>query len=376
MNSNSTSDRPVWAEVDLKAVTGNLRQIRERVQPQTKIMAVVKADGYGHGALQIAKTALANGADYLAVAILDEALTLRQAGINAPILILGYTPPAQAPLLVQNRITQTVYTLEMAQAISAAAVAVGTNGLVHLKIDTGMGRIGVLPHEAANFAVQVAQLPGIDLEGAFTHMSSADEDETYTVRQFQHFQAALAEVEQRGISIRLKHVANSATILSHPEMHLDMVRAGIILYGLWPSVDMPKTIDLKPAMQLKAKVAHVKTVPPGTFISYGRRFTTKATSIIATLPIGYADGWSRLLSNKAEVLLHGRKAPIVGRVCMDQCMVDVTDIPGVGPGDEAVLFGWQDEHFLPVDEVAAHMGTINYEIVCLISNRVPRVYIQ
>ncbi|RKO67313.1 alanine racemase [Desulfofundulus salinus] len=377
ITGSCSNGRPVWVEVNLGTVARNVREIRKLLQPDTKLMAVVKADAYGHGALPVARVALANGAECLAVAILDEALALRRGGITAPILILGYTPPEQAYLLVEHDLTQTVFSLEVVQAISAAAAAAGKTARVHLKIDTGMGRIGVTPAEAPDFAVAVSRLPSIFIEGVFTHMACADEqDKAYTRWQFDRFKEALAGIEARGVAIPLKHVANSATTLDLPEMHLDMVRTGIILYGLWPSPDVRRVIDLKPAMQLKTRVAYVKQVPAGTSISYGRTFTTTGPSVIATLPLGYADGWSRLLSNKAEVLIHGQRAPLVGRVCMDQCMVDVTRIPGVRPGDEVVLFGVQGEQFLPVEEVASHMGTINYEMVCLISKRVPRIYLN
>lgn len=372
--TSSHFHRPVWAEVDLQAIAHNICEIRKLLKPKVRLMVVVKADAYGHGALAVAKTALANGADYLAVAILDEALALRQEQITAPILILGYTPPEQAHLLVENDITQTVYSMEQARAISAAAVSQGKQAKLHLKIDTGMGRIGVSPEEAPKFSQAIAKLPGIFLEGAFTHMSSADEDESYTRTQFAHFMDAISRVESLGISIPIKHAANSATTVLFPEMHLDMARAGIITYGLSPSPKCAKLIDLRSAMQLKALVSHVKTVPANTSISYGRRFTTDAPSVIATLPIGYADGWSRLLSNKAQVLVHGRLAPVVGRICMDQCMFDATGVPGVQTGDEVLLFGTQEDKTILVDEVAAHIGTINYEIVCMLSKRIPRVY--
>jgi len=367
--------RPVWAEIDLAAIAHNVREIKRLLKPGTQMMAVVKADAYGHGALPVARVALASGAERLAVAILNEALALREGGIRAPILILGYTPPEQAELLVRNEITQTVFTLDMARAVSQAAVKLGKTARVHLKIDTGMSRIGVTPREAPDFAAAVAALPGLEVEGVFTHMAAADEaDKTYTRRQFALFQEAVEGMAARGVQVALKHVANSPTTLDLAEMHLDMVRPGIILYGLWPSTEVRREIELRPAMQLKAKVAYVKEVPADTSVSYGRKFTTTAPTVIATLPIGYADGWSRLLSNRAEVLIHGRRAPVIGRVCMDQCMVDVTGIPGVQVGDEAVLFGRQGDQFLPVEEVAAKMGTINYEMVCLISKRVPRVY--
>ncbi|WP_027356504.1 alanine racemase [Desulfofundulus thermocisternus] len=378
MNAGSYDNvRPVWAEVNLGAIAHNIREIRKLIQPGTKLMAVVKADAYGHGAIPVARVALASGAQYLAVAILDEALALRREGITAPILILGYTPPEQACILVEYDLTQTVFSLEVARAISAAAETAGKIVRVHIKVDTGMGRIGVFPDEAPEFAEAISRLPGIFIEGVYTHMACADErDKTYTYWQFRRFKEALAGIKARGLTIPLKHVANSATTLDLPEMHLDMVRTGIIMYGLWPSSEVRRVIDLKPAMQLKARVAYIKRVPAGTSISYGRKFTTNSPSIIATLPLGYADGWSRLLSNKAEVLIHGQRAPLVGRVCMDQCMVDVTRIPGVQPGDEVVLFGVQGEQFLPVEEVASHIGTINYEMVCMISKRVPRIYLN
>lgn len=375
-DNNHYSGRPVWAEINLDSIAHNIREIRQLLKPKTRLMAVVKADAYGHGALPVARTVLANGADCLAVAILDEALALRREGITVPILILGYTPPEQADLVVENEITQTVYSVESAQALSAAAVHQNKTVKLHVKIDTGMGRIGVTPEETPNFVQAVTKLPGVFLEGAFTHMSSADEDESFTRWQFARFMEAISESEKLGITIPVKHVANSAATLFLPEMHLDMVRAGIIIYGLAPALPYAGTINLKPAMQLKARVSHVKRVPENTAISYGRRFTTNAPSTIATLPVGYADGWSRLLSNKAEVLIHGKRVPLVGRVCMDQCMLDVTGVSGVQTGDEVVLFGTQADQILPVDEIAAHIGTINYEIVCMISKRVPRVYIE
>lgn len=369
--------RPVRAEIDLGAIAHNIKQIKGLLKPGTQMMAVVKAGAYGHGALPVARVALANGAARLAVAILNEALALREGGVTAPILILGYTPEEQAELLVAHDITQTVFTMEMARALSAAAVKAGKTAKVHLKVDTGMSRIGVTPEEAPDFAAALADLPGLEVEGAFTHMATADEtDKSFTRRQFGRFMQAMDGIAARGVNIPVKHAANSATTLELPEMHLDLVRPGIIIYGLWPSAEVKRIIDLKPAMQLKAKIAYVKEVPAGTSVSYGRKFTTTGPARIATLPIGYADGWSRLLSNKAEVLIHGRRAPLIGRVCMDQCMVEVTGIPQVQAGDEAVLFGRQGDQFLPVEEVAAKMGTINYELVCLISKRVPRVYVE
>lgn len=367
--------RPVWAEIDLDAIAFNVRQIRRLLKKDTILMAVVKAEGYGHGAVPVARTALNNGAGRLGVAIVAEGLALRREGITAPVLILGYTPPEQAEQIVAHDLTQTIFSLDAARALSRAAVQAGRRARVHLKIDTGMGRIGVAPGEAAAFAAAVAELPNLEIEGVFSHFAAADSaDKTYSHRQFDLFQQAVAAIEDRGVNIPVKHIANSAAILDLPECHLDMVRAGIILYGLWPSGEVGRVIELKPAMQLKARIAHLKKVPAGTAISYGCTHTTSGEALIATVPMGYADGWSRLLSNKGRVLAGGRYAPVVGRVCMDQFMIDVTGVPGVKAGDEVVLFGRQGDKILPVDEIAALTGTINYEVVTTISNRVPRHY--
>lgn len=376
IDNNYHSGRPVWAEINLGSIAYNVREIRKLLKPTTKLMAVVKADAYGHGALPVARTALANGADRLAVAILDEALALRREGITAPILILGYTPSEQAHLVVENEIIQTVYSLDLTHALSTAAINQKKIAKVHVKIDTGMGRIGVTHEDAPNFVHAIGKLPGIFVEGAFTHMSSADGDESFSRLQFSRFTEAMSRIESLGTAIPVKHVANSATTLFFPEMHLDMVRAGIIIYGLFPVMPYMGKANLRPAMQLKSRVSQVKRVPENTPISYGRRFTTNAPATIATLPIGYADGWSRLLSNKAQVLIHGKRVPIVGRVCMDQCMIDVTGVVGVNTDDEVVLFGTQADQILPVDEIATQIGTINYEVVCMISKRVPRIYIE
>lgn len=364
--------RPVWAEINLSAIRDNIRKIKGLLRPETKFCAVVKADGYGHGAVLVARAALQEGADYLAVALMSEALELRQAGIAAPILILGYTPPEQARLAVDYDITQTVYTPAMIRALSQAATAVGKKAKVHIKVDTGMGRIGVKPEETVDFAVFINSCPGIDLEGIFSHFAVADSlDKTYTRRQYDLFGQALAGLDKKGIVIPIRHIANSAAILDLSDMQLDMVRAGIILYGLLPSEEVQPVISLEPAMKFKAQISHIKRVSSGAAISYGRTFITDRPSVIATLPVGYADGWTRLMAGKASVLLHKKRAPLVGRVCMDQCMIDVTDIPEAAPGDEVLLFGGAE---LPVEEVAAHMGTINYEVVCMVSKRVPRQY--
>lgn len=370
--------RPVWAEIDLSALAHNVREIRRIASPRAKVMAVVKANGYGHGAVEVAGVALANGADRLGIAILSEGVALRKAGFGVPILILGYTPPEQAVDVVKYNLTQTVFSYELAEALSWAAVQQRKTAKVHVKVDTGMGRIGLVTREKDTVTeiLRIAKLPNLELEGMYTHFAVSDcRDKTYTWEQFNRFQELSRELEKKGLHIPVKHVANSAAIIDLTQTHLDLVRPGIILYGLYPSNEVDKKrIDLKPAMSLKARVAMVKTVPPGTSISYGCTFTTREKEVIASLPLGYADGYTRLLSNKAEVLINGQRAPLVGRVCMDQCMVKVTHIPDVQPGDEVVLFGQQAGANLPVEELAEKIGTINYEIVCMVSARVPRLY--
>lgn len=365
-------ERPVWAEIDLGAIAHNVGQIRKITADSTQICAVVKADAYGHGAVKVAKTALEAGADRLAVAIVSEALELRQAGFRVPILLLGYTPTCQAATVVDHDLTQTIYSIDSAQALSRAAAAAGKIVNVHIKIDTGMGRIGIRPEDAGEFAEAVSALPGIKIEGVFSHLATADSyDKSFAYEQYQRFMKGLQYIEAKGIPIPIRHIANSAAILDLPYTHLDMVRPGIILYGLWPSDEMDQTLELRPAMKFKAQVGFIKDMPAHTSVSYGRSYFTERPARIATLPVGYADGWSRLLANKAQVIVRGQRAPIVGRVCMDQCMIDVSNIPGVAEGDEALLFGGDE---LPVEEVAAFMGTINYEIVCMVGKRVPRLY--
>ncbi|MFZ3171176.1 MAG: alanine racemase [Carboxydocellales bacterium] len=370
--------RPVWAEIDLSALAHNVREIKSISSPRAKVMAIVKANGYGHGALEVAGVALANGADRLGIAILSEGVALRKAGFGVPILILGYTPPELAVDVVKYNLAQTVFSYELAEALSWAAVQLRKTAKVHIKVDTGMGRIGLVngDKDTVNEILRIAKLPNLEIEGLYTHFAISDrQDKTYTWEQFNQFQELSLELEKKGLVIPLKHVANSAAIIELPQTHLDLVRPGIILYGLYPSEEVDKqAIDLKPAMSLKARVAMVKTVKPGTNISYGCTYTTSKKELIASLPLGYADGYSRLLSNQAEVLVKGQRAPVVGRICMDQCMIKVTHIPDVQAGDEVVLFGEQAGVKLPVEELAAIIGTINYELVCMMSARVPRLY--
>lgn len=364
--------RAVWAEVDLKALENNIKNIKSCIKNNAKWCAVVKADAYGHGAVAVARKAVEQGADYLAVAVLSEAIALREAGFTTPILILGATPAEASAALVDYDITQVVFTEEQVKCLSAEAVRQGKRARVHLKIDTGMSRIGIRPEKAGEFAKVITGMPGIELEGMFSHFALADaEDKTFAHRQLDRFRQAIRCVEAAGINIPIKHLANSAAILEMPEAHFDMVRAGIILYGLWPSAEVKHVIDLQPIMELKAKMIYVKTLQPGETISYGCTFKAARESRIATLPLGYADGYTRLFSGKAQVEFRGRRAPVAGRICMDQCMVDITDLPEAEQGDIVTLYGSRG---LSMDEAAGWLGTINYELPCMLSARVPRVY--
>jgi alanine racemase len=369
-----------WAEIDLDAIAHNVREIKKLTGKKVEMMGVVKADAYGHGVREVVRTLLDNGVTQLAVSMLDEAIQIRNMGIDVPILILGYTDPVRAEELVLNDVTQTVFSLDLAQALSSAAVRLGKKVKVHVKVDTGMTRIGFMPgREAVNYITEINGLPGLVLEGMFTHFASADEHERdYTQMQYDRFLGLCTELSKEGIEIPVKHVCNSAGTMQYPEMHLDMVRPGVILYGLYPSKDVDREkIRLKPAMTLKANVIMVKDVEPDTCVSYGRIFRTSRKSKIATIPIGYADGYTRLLSNKGRMLVNGEFAPVVGRICMDQCMIDVTELKkDVYVGDEVVVFGSQNGSSISVDEIAADIGTINYELVCIIGKRIPRVYLK
>jgi len=369
-----------WAEIDLNAIAHNVREIRKLTGSRVEMMGVVKADAYGHGVLEVVRTLLDNGVTQLAVSMLDEAIQIRKMGIDVPILILSYTDPARAEEIVENELTQTVFSFDLPQALSAASVKLGKSVKIHIKVDTGMTRVGFMPgYNAVKNIIEIGRMPGLIIEGIFTHFASADERETdYTYMQFERFMSICTELGRVGIHIPLKHVCNSAGIIQYPEMHLDMVRPGVILYGLYPSREVDRNkIRLKPAMTLKANVIFVKDVEPNVCISYGRTFRTSRPSKIATIPIGYADGYTRLLSNKGRMLVNGEFAPVVGNICMDQCMIDITDLKHeVHTGDEVVIFGSQSGACISVEELAAQIGTINYELVCIIGKRIPRVYLK
>ena len=372
-----------WAEIDLDALAHNAQELKRRAGGQAELIAVVKANAYGHGAVTVARSALEAAATRLAVVRTLEGVQLRRAGIEAPILLMGYTLPSEAETIVRWRLTPTVNTWPQAEALSAAAVAQGQRLPVHVKADTGMGRFGLLPEEVLPFAQALVQLPGLQLEGFYTHFSVADAaDKTYTRCQFDAYSRLLARLDDAGLSIPLRHVANSAATMDLPEMALDGVRCGIALYGLRPSVEVgaglrpAPTVSLRPVMSLKSRVARVRTLPAGSSVSYGRTYVTTQPTPLALVPAGYGDGYHRLLSNRCSVLIRGRRAPIAGRVCMDQFVVDVSDIPGVRQDDEVVLFGRQGEAEITADEVAGWAETINYEVTTGILPRVTRIYLR
>lgn len=371
--------RPVWAEIDLDSLAHNIKEVRRITNKEAIVTAVVKANAYGHGSIEAAKVFLENGANRLAVATLSEAVELRRAGIDTPILILGYTPDSQHKIAVENDIIEAIYTLESAEKLSQVAGNLNKKAKVHIKVDSGMGRIGFPPVDSSIDKIEkISKLPNLEIEGIFTHFAKADEvDKAYTGKQFKNYKWVIEKLKDKNIQIPIKHVSNSAATIDLPEYNLNMVRGGIMIYGLYPSDEVDKEkVSLKPAMTLKAKISHLKEVPEGTGISYGQIFVTKRKSKIATIPIGYADGFTRLLTSKAEVAIKGKRAPIVGKICMDQCMIDVTDIEDVKVGDEVVLFGDGTNGVPHIDEVAEKLGTINYEIVCMVGRRVPRVYIK
>lgn len=366
--------RRTWAEIHLDRLEHNYQALRA-LAPDSKFAGLVKANAYGHGAVPVAKKLEALGADYLLVACLDEAEELRDAGIQTPILILGYTPVEAADALLDRQLTQTVYDLEQARALSHLAQARGKRFRCHLKADTGMSRLGILCDEdglesAADTLAEMARLPGLEAEGLFMHFADADTCPAYSRMQIDRYNALLKKLDDRGVGFSIRHCCAGAATLNYPEVHFDMIRPGILLYGHQPDHACDGMLEVEPVMELKSRVASVKRLPEGTCISYGRTYTLQRDSVIAAVPVGYADGLFRLLSNRQEMLIHGVRAPQIGRVCMDMCMLDVTDIPGVQVGDIVTVFG----DGLPLEEKADTVGTITYELLCAVSPRVKRVY--
>ncbi|WP_148505336.1 alanine racemase [Paenibacillus beijingensis] len=374
--------RPTRAEISLDALAANMKAFRDAVPDSMKLMASVKANAYGHGAVQTARVAEACGADYLGVAFLDEALELRRSGIGTPILVLGYVPAEGLELARRHDVTLALFREDILEA-AAQLPAVGKRLKVHIKVDTGMGRLGKRAGgEAERFLERALKVPQLDVEGLFTHFAKADEaDKTYTQLQFDRFDGIARYVRSNDLPIPLIHSANTAAGIDTPEWGGGMLRLGIGMYGLYPSAEVNRSrIDLQPVLSLKTEVVMVKTVPPGWGISYGTRYVAASEERIGTLPVGYADGFSRMLTGSAEALIRGRRVPVRGTICMDQCMVglDAADLPGnpVQPGEEAVLIGTQGTERITAEEVAAKLGTINYEVTCMIASRVPRVYLR
>ncbi len=364
------------AEIYTDRLIYNLNQVKGLIDPACKILAIVKANAYGHGIVEISRILEARKVDMLGVAHVDEGILLREHGIKTRIVVLGIIDESEADNIARWQLRPVVYTHSMIEALSRAALRYNTSIPVHIKIDTGMRRIGIEPHDAAGFIHKTVNYQGINIEGIMTHFAEASlEDIDFIHEQLNIFTTLCKELEGGGIHIPIKHVANSAAIITLKESHFDMVRPGIMLYGYLPSPSLEGKVSLKPVLQLKSKIIHLHRVPPGTGISYGRTFVTARDTLVATIAIGYGDGYSRLISNKGKVLVRGRKAPIIGRICMDMAMIDVTDIPHVAIGDEVVLIGEQGNEKISADDVAQWADTISYEVLCAISERVKRVYI-
>jgi len=369
------SGRPTIAEIDLRGLAFNYRQIKRHIPKGVSILAVVKADAYGHGALPVSLKLEKMGVEYLGVAIPEEGVELRKGGVKAPILIFGGIFKGDAEEIIRYGLTPVVFDIESLKHLSKAAEKRRKKARVHIKVDTGMGRLGVPFELFPAFLKDLRKYPDIEIEGLLSHFSMTGGEEVYTAYQWKKYQEGLAMAREMGISSRYLHMASSATLTTFPIFSGNLVRPGIMLYGSYPSPAIEKLIELKPVLTLKTRIHFLKSVSTGSRISYGGTFVTRRESLIATLPVGYADGYSTRLSNQGEVLIRGKRSPVVGRVCMDLTMVDVTGIPGVSKGDEAILIGGQGEERITADEIAKKIGSIPYEVLCLIGKRVPRVYI-
>lgn len=369
----------VVAEVNLENLLHNFKQIKSYISKGTKICSVIKADAYGHGSVPVAKTLNEAGVDAFAVAASQEAIALRKNGISCQVLVLGYTGVDDYFDMVKHDITQTVFRLDMAKSLSEVALQMQKKAHIHIKIDTGMGRIGFMPNdESARIIKEISELPMIQIDGFFTHFARADEkDKTASMKQLKLFREFMADLRASGIATNELHMSNSAGLIDIHEADFNMVRVGIAMYGLYPSEEVQKdALELRPVLSLKSNIILVKDLPEGYAISYGGRYVTSKTTRVATIPVGYGDGYPRSLSCIGRVLIRGQEAPILGSVCMDQFMVDVSDIEGVSEGDTAVLIGSSGNQHISVEEIAGHMGTINYEVVCQLGKRIPRVYVR
>ncbi len=367
-----------YAKIDLDCIKHNMQKLKNNVREDVKMVAVIKTDGYGHGAIPIAK-AITDLVEAYAVATIDEAMNLRRHGIEKPIYLLGFIHGAGIKCAIENEIRAAVYEYETAKLISDMAVELSRIAKIHIKIDTGMSRLGFKPNEESlDTLCRIKELPNVEIEGIFTHFAASDEkDKSSARKQLELYNDFVSKLKDKGLDIKIKHCSNSAGIVDMPEANMNEVRAGIALYGLYPSEDVNKgAVPLKPALELKSHIIFLKEVEEGVGVSYGSTFVTNRKSKIATIPIGYGDGYPRNLSNKGSVLIRGKRAPIVGRVCMDQFMVDVTDVENVASGDEVTLIGKDLDEMISVEEIASLAGTFNYELVCNLGKRIPRVYIE
>lgn len=365
------------AEINLSNLIHNLGEVRRLIPRGCRILAVVKANAYGHGMVEVSRALEEAGVDMFGVAQVEEGIRLRESGIQAGILVMGGLTGDYAQDIVRWCLTPVVYTETFAGALSKAARSAGSLLPVHIKVDTGMRRIGIAPEKGLEFVEQIKKLEGLRIEGIMTHFAEADLGNREFVReQIEGFNVLCRNLERGGIAIPLRHTANSAAVIDMEESHMEMVRPGIMLYGYLPSPIFSSRVDLRPVMTLKTRIVHLKSVPPKTGISYGRTFITGRETLVATLPVGYADGFSRALSNVGQVIMRGKRAPVIGRVCMDMTMVDVTDVPGVQPGDEAILIGGEGDNRITAEDIAAWTGTIPYEVLCGIGERVQRIYLR
>lgn len=369
--------RPTWVEIDLHALKHNLLTIKKLVGPKVKIMGIVKANAYGHGDIEVSRVLLNNHVEMLGIAILEEGIHLRETGIKAPLLLLSGLFEEQIDTLIKYDLTPTVYDLKLAHILSNRAGHFNKIVNVHIYVDTGMGSIGVRYDKAVEFVKSIKLVKNLSISGIYTHCSCSDEkDSTFTNLQIKRFKDVLTTLDKVGIHIPLKHMANSAAILGYPGVYFDMVRPGLSLYGLYSSEEIPRTTGIKPVMNFKTRVIHIKDMEKGDVVGYGSSYTVAGPTRVATLPVGYNDGYSRSFSNAGKVIVRGVKVPIVGRVCMDQCFVDVTNIKEISVGDEVVLYGSQGQETISMESIARQLNTIPYEVTCSISNRVPRIYIN
>lgn len=372
-----TAHRPTWVEINLSILKHNLAAIQKWVGPHVKIMGIVKADAYGHGDYEVSRTLLNNGVEMLGIAIAEEGVHLRNKGIRAPLLLFGGIFEDQIDTVLHYNLIPTVYDVNLALQLSKRATCFNKVVKIHIYVDTGMGSIGVRYDKAVKFVMQIKDMQNLSVNGIYTHCSCSDEkDPAYTNLQTKRFKDTLSVLNAAGVYIPLKHMANSGAIIGYPETHFDMVRPGLSLYGLYPSDDVSRKIGLKPVLCFKTRVIHIKDMEPGEVVGYGMAYRTAKPTRVATLPLGYDDGYNRLLSNQGNVLVRGRKAPLIGRICMDQCFVDITHIKDVAIGDEVVLYGDQEHETISIESVAGQLNTIPYEITCNISKRVPRIYVN